>query len=260
MATVAGNQQTRKRSVHATVSKLQSARYENKYIVSERIARKIYDFVRCYLGPDQFTEEGYTKGYPVHSLYLDSPDLHTCNATVQGHKNRFKLRIRFYDNKPDSPVFCEIKRREEYVILKQRAMIYRQAVDDLLAGAPPAHEYLVKNDAKNWKALYDFCRLRDKIDARPTAYTSYFRAGYEPADNNSVRVTFDRDIRAGKYEKKLEAANAESWPNINVPGVVLELKFTDRFPNWMHDLTQTFNLRKGSMPKYVECVSLLRAI
>jgi hypothetical protein len=42
-----------------------------------------------------------------------------------------------------------------------------------------------------------------------------------------------------------------------VDGVVLELKFTDRFPNWMHDCVQIFNLRRTTMPKYVECVSIL---
>lgn len=238
-------------------NKLLASRFEYKYIVSEAKARKIFEFVRCYLEPDQFTAEGFTNGYPVHSLYLDSPDLHTCTATLQGHKNRFKLRVRFYDEDDQHPVFFEIKRRDGVVILKQRAMVYRRYVDDLLAGAAPLQEYLYRNDLKNWKALYEFCRLRDLLAARPAAYTSYLRAGYEPSGNNSVRVTFDRQIRAGRFNGKLSALEVESWPMIAVPGVVLELKFTDRFPNWMHELTQIFDLNRGSMPKYVECVTLL---
>jgi len=38
-----------------------------------------------------------------------------------------------------------------------------------------------------------------------------------------------------------------------VPGIVLELKFTDRFPNWMRQMVQTFNLFRTSMAKYVTC-------
>ncbi len=38
---------------------------------------------------------------------------------------------------------------------------------------------------------------------------------------------------------------------------MLELKFTDRFPAWMELLVETFNLRRVSVPKYVECVTLL---
>jgi hypothetical protein len=209
------------------------------------------------LAPDQYTPDSYNEGYPVHSLYLDSPDLHTCCATQQGQKNRFKLRVRFYDEDPDKPVFFEIKRRDGQVILKQRAMVWRKFADRLLFGGPPSLEYLAREDLKNWKALYDFCRLRDLIDARPTAYTSYLRAGYEPASNNSTRVTFDRRIRAGRFNGQLSALDIQDWPLIEVAGVVLELKFTDRFPNWMHEMAQLFDLCRGSMPKYVECVSLI---
>ena len=38
---------------------------------------------------------------------------------------------------------------------------------------------------------------------------------------------------------------------------MLELKFTDRFPQWMELLVETFNLNRVSMPKYVECVTLI---
>ena len=139
-------------------NKLQASRYEFKYIIAPQLLRPIYEFVRCYLQPDQFTPDGLTDGYHVHSLYLDSADLHTCLATLHGDKNRFKLRVRFYDDNPSHPVFFEIKRRESTVILKQRAMVHRCFADDLVNGAPPDMAYLVRQDNKNWKALYDFCR------------------------------------------------------------------------------------------------------
>jgi hypothetical protein len=238
-------------------NRMLARRFEFKYIVSADQARRIYNFVCCYLGPDQYTPGGFSDGYPVHSLYLDSPDLRTCKATLEGHKNRFKLRVRFYDEDPAKPVFFEIKRRDGLVILKQRAQVVRSCADDLLAGGPPAMEQLARPDAKNWQAIYEFCRLRDAIHARPTVFTSYLRAGYEPVGDKSVRVTFDRQIRAGEYQGKLSALNVHQWPLLNVPGVVLELKFTDRFPNWMHELTQLFDLQRGSMAKYVECVLLI---
>jgi hypothetical protein len=34
--------------------------------------------------------------------------------------------------------------------------------------------------------------------------------------------------------------------------VVLELKFTGRFPNWMHELVQVFGLEPCSAAKYVD--------
>jgi hypothetical protein len=254
---IISNKQTASPGLAVPQSKMLARRFEYKYIVTESQARQIYEFVRCYLEPDQYTPHGYTEGYPVHSLYLDSPDLRTCTATLEGHKNRFKLRVRFYDEDPDKPVFFEIKRRDGLVILKQRALVWRRDATDLLFGGPPRMECLARQDMTNWQALYEFCRLRDLLNARPMAFTSYMRAGYEQIGDNSVRVTFDRRIRAGKFQGELNALNVHEWPMLNVPGVVLELKFTDRFPNWMHELTQLFELRRGSMPKYVECVLLI---
>jgi hypothetical protein len=37
--------------------------------------------------------------------------------------------------------------------------------------------------------------------------------------------------------------------------VILELKFTNRFPNWFMDLVQIFGLRAGSAAKYVDGIT-----
>jgi len=237
--------------------KLQACRYELKYMLDERTAVAVRDYVLHYLQPDQHTDplEGF--GYSVHSLYLDSQDLKLCRATLDGEKNRFKLRIRFYEDTPDSPVFFEIKRRSNDVILKQRAAVWRTAVPDLLAGHWPTRAALIKDDDMNFQALHNFCNLRNMIYAAPSAYTSYIREAYEPPDSNSFRVTFDRNLLAGAYRGTLSVADLQEWARPDIQGVVLELKFTDRFPNWMHHLVQLFNLRRGSMPKYVECVTVL---
>jgi len=59
---------------------------------------------------------------------LDNPGLSLCHATIDGVKNRFKLRIRFYDHVESNPVFFEIKRRVNDVILKERAAVRRASV------------------------------------------------------------------------------------------------------------------------------------
>ena len=87
--------------------------------------------------------------------------------------------------------------------------------------------------------------------------TSYMREGYEPPNSNVYRVTFDRELRAGRYDDDLTVAGLQQWARPEIGGVVLELKFTDRFPQWMELLVETFNLRRVSVPKYVECVTLI---
>ena len=143
-------------------SKIQSSRFEFKYLIDEARAKEVRQFVASYLEPDAYTVGKEGIGYSVHSLYLDSPDLLTCRATITGHKNRFKLRMRFYDDDPTSPVFLEIKRRVATVILKQRAAVRRSSVDRLFASHWLDETDLISNNNKNRSALYNFCSLCTK--------------------------------------------------------------------------------------------------
>ena len=237
---------------------LQASRFELKYIISEACARAVKNYSLSYLEPDEHTDPNEGWGYSVHSLYLDSLDLKTMKATLQGEKNRFKLRLRFYEDTPDAPVFFEIKRRVNQVILKQRAAVYRSSVPRILAGHWPSRSDLIKDNDANHKALHNFCSLQKKIDARPAAYTSYLREAYWTPESDNLRVTFDRRILGGEFRERLSVANLENWAEPKVDGVVLELKFTDRFPDWMRAMVQTYSLKRTSMPKYVDCVQAIR--
>jgi hypothetical protein len=237
--------------------KLQSSRYEFKYLVTEPVAERLRDLVRTKLVPDQFTDPRTGLGYDVHSLYLDSPDLKLCRQTISGDKNRFKLRIRFYDDNAETPVFLEIKRRQYNAVLKTRVAVWRSSLAELFKLWSPRRHYLVREDSRQRDSLAQFCGLVANIQALPAAYTSYVREAYEPADNNFCRVTLDRQLRAGRFSGTFGLGSSNDWQPAPVDGVVLEFKFTDRFPRWMHDLAQQFNLQKISVPKYVECMNMM---
>ena len=49
------------------------------------------------------------------------------HASINGTKNRFKLRLRYYDSSPSSPVFFEVKARVDNCILKERCGVVRDA-------------------------------------------------------------------------------------------------------------------------------------
>lgn len=240
--------------------KLQSNRYEMKYLVSESQARQIRDFVRPYGEYDENFKGGI--GYTVCSLYVDGPSLDLYRQTIEGKRNRYKLRIRFYDNNPENPVFLEIKRRENILVLKKRATVRRSSILPFLAGEPlhPSDLFYAQAAASlEAEAMAEFCRLRDAINGRGTTYVLYTREAYVSPGGNSWRVTFDRgiktspfDLRDNRFEIPKHARSS------NVKAVVLELKFTDRFPGWMRILSDEFNLQKTSVPKYVECVDALQ--
>ena len=92
------------------------------------VALALRDFVSSYLDLDPFGATQPNLSYPVHSLYLDSPGLRLYHTTINGDKNRYKLRIRFYEDRPKTPVYFEVKRRTNNTIAKQRGGVKREAL------------------------------------------------------------------------------------------------------------------------------------
>jgi hypothetical protein len=238
------------------------SRFELKYIVSEPTAHEVRQFARNHLMPDPFANPAKGYSYPIYSVYLDNPGLALMNQTLEGLKNRFKLRVRFYDNNPEHPVFFEIKRRVNDAIVKSRAKVRRDAADRLMHAhvAWPEHSDLANPaDDRSFAALCKFCELRDKIEARPQALVAYNREAWCAPEDDSIRVTFDRVLEGAPYDKDLtfKLQRTADWVRPPTQGVVLELKFTDRFPNWMRQMVQTFNLFRRSFAKYVTCVTAM---
>ena len=239
------------------IDRAQRERREIKYLIREEQAVAVRSFVRSYLEPDEFAVGRPNSSYPVHSLYLDSNQLHTFHATYNGDRNRFKLRIRYYDDDPASPVFFEVKRRINEAIIKQRARVHRDAVAELLAGASPRPEHLFGGNAQAWVDLLDFWHLVERLEAAPRAHNAYLREAYMRTDNTSVRVTMDRAVRIGpEFGGELGTTidnGVEVFPNI----VILELKFTDRMPTWLIEMVRGFDLKSSGAAKYVRGLELL---
>src|SRR5689334_5077784 len=129
--------------------RMQRQRFEHKYMLGEEQAQAIRRVVGGHLEVDENGVGKPNLSYPVHSLYLDSPDLYTFWSTINGDRNRFKLRLRFYNDEPNSPVFFEIKRRVNSCILKQRAGVRKAAVQRLLDGQWPAPNDLISGNARS---------------------------------------------------------------------------------------------------------------
>lgn len=240
--------------------RLQTNRYELKYLISEACASGIREFAGTYLEPDEHARAEQPNGaYPITSLYLDTPLRALCGQTISGLKNRFKLRIRFYDEEPDSPAFLEIKRRTTDVIRKQRAAVTREAVYNLLDGRSPNPSQLMEtNGRSSIGSLMDFCELCDRIGAGTSIYVSYLREAYVSPGSDQVRMTFDRQLLGSRFDWTAGLTMPAQGNTPDLGGVILELKFTDRFPIWMREMAEAFDLQRRSVAKYVLCVEAMR--
>lgn len=236
---------------------LQQQRFELKYIIPDSLALAARDFVRSYLVVDGFGAQQPNLSYSVHSLYLDSPDYALHQSTINGDKNRYKLRIRFYENRPGAPVYFEIKSRMDNTISKQRGAVKREAVDSILAGHLPDSHQMATEDPKQLVALQQFSRHLNNLRAAPRVHVAYLREAWLTPHDNSVRVTFDRQVRSCPEPTARLVAEMENPIYVFGEAVVLELKFTGCFPHWFGDLVRVFGLRQTSAAKYVDGIVLM---
>jgi len=232
---------------------MQQQRFELKYLIPEETALLVRDFVRSYLEMDEFSVGRPNYSYPVHSLYIDSDDLKLYWRTINGDKNRYKLRLRYYSTSPDSPVFFEIKRRMNNCILKQRGGVRQDALSHLLTGHLPDLEHLVSKAPNHLVAVQRFCYLMEELHARPKVHIAYDREAYV-SDNDEVRVTMDRNICAEPNLTPSIKTKMESPARSFIGNVILELKFTNRFPDWFGELVRSFHVMQWGAAKYVESV------
>jgi hypothetical protein len=237
---------------------MQTQRFELKYLIPEATALLVRDFVRSYLGMDEFSVGRPNYSYPVHSLYLDSDDLKLYWRTINGDKNRFKLRLRYYSAHPGTPVFFEIKRRMNNCILKQRGGARQDAVNWLLAGHLPAETHLISGDPHQLVAVQRFSRLQGDLHAQPRAHIFYMREAYV-SDNDEVRVTMDRDVLAQPNLATFVKTEMENPVRVFDRQVILELKFTNRYPDWFRELARVFQVVQCGVSKYVEAVGKIGA-
>lgn len=229
---------------------VQPQRFELKYLIEEAMTGPIRDFLSCHLELDDFSRVCPGNAYDIHSVYLDSAHLHTYRATFNGEKNRFKLRYRYYDDHPASPVFFEIKQRVDNCILKQRCPVRREAVPLLVAGEVPGAEHTHSNEFRHFAALRRFHLLQQHLKASPRLHNHFFREAWVAPEGNAIRVTFDRRVHVEPYFGDQPVIAMTRPQHIYSEHVILELKFTDRFPDWCRDMVEHFQLVRRSAMKY----------
>jgi hypothetical protein len=237
-------QQTRVPSVEPTFF----SRYECKYVVDPSIVPDVREFIRPFTQPDAFAALRKGFRYPICSLYLDSPDLMLYQQTVGGERDRYKLRIRTYSDDPAKPVFVEVKRKLNNIVHKRRAGMSREHARRLIRYGWIDPALLSPSERRDAEYFESHVSL---TEARPVVRVKYLREAYQADDNEPVRITIDTDLEhAITLDDNLSHVDGR-WTTTPLRGVILELKFTERFPWWVQDFVRAFGLHQRAVPKYV---------
>ncbi len=232
------------------------ARYEFKYLIRPAAQAWIREVARIYSDPDPYGDDGT---YDVCSLYFDTWDWKLALQTVEGVRNRMKIRIRTYGFTPDMPVFAENKSRVGTTILKTRAQIPREHLAMLALGEPaPEGGYLAARPSH--QPHYDgFRNMLDLLDLRPRLWVAYQREAYGSTYGDGARLTFDRLLRVQAWDPDSpDRPDDAAWQRVALDApIILELKFNNAFPAWMKTVVHEMELRRTSCSKYAQGVEQL---
>lgn len=224
-------------------------RYEFKYVIAEAQAEALIRDLEPYTLPDPHSPT--ERGYPVYSLYWDSPDLVFFWEKIDGQKYRRKLRFRLYEGA--DAAFVEIKQRIDQTVQKRRTLLGREEVQSLFgSGAIDAAKEHAVTDPVLQEALI-LCR-RHLLE--PKVAISYRRRAFFARFEHDLRITFDTrlqyDARALDIRQRFETGKYL----IPADRAVLEIKFNHTVPLWLTKLVGKHELMSRRFSKYARAADL----
>src|SRR5947207_14394757 len=107
-------------------------------------------------------------------------------------------------------------------------------------------------DHEAYVAVQRFCHRMLQLNARPKMHVAYLREADEKPSDNDVRVTLDRRVESQPNARPQLIARSSKPHLVFGKTVILELKFTARYPNWFRDLVETFHCMQMGAAKYSE--------
>ena len=234
-----------------TASKLHAFnRYEIKYFVDELRVPELREELEARMDSDPYSPHG---GYPVSSLYYDTPDLRFYWEKIEGLRFRRKLRMRLYgppsECTDDSLVQIEIKQRVNRVTQKRRvALPYGLAQRWLneregIESAPSGRGF-----------VNEVTTLIGNLDLRPVVTTGYLREAFIGREADlGLRVTIDHKVH-GRDRDFHFAAAAENRFTVPPKLAIVEIKANERVPYWATDLTARMDMSVIRVSKYCQSV------
>lgn len=217
-------------------------RHEIKYTISKTQAYILKEKLLKIMEVDPYGK----KGYFIRSLYFDTPTNEAYNEKIDGVLNRKKYRIRIY-NHDDSLIRLEKKIKDDNMTAKEQVIISKNELSKILSNK------LEIDDCKD-SLLKEFLVEIKTRGLEPSVIVDYNRYAlvYPVSD---VRVTFDYDIKSGRYDYDLNTKE-DGYKIIDDDMVILEVKFNDILPYPIACILGTIPSTRNAFSKFAFCRSI----
>ena len=176
----------------------------------------------------------------INNIYFDDLNLQCLMANIHGDSNRFKIRLRWYDNHTDNSFF-EIKVKKNIFGYKK---IYKIDNTPIYHGISKNHlitsiEKKLPKDFSNRFDRFKFIQLVNSYDRR-----------YYLSSNKKFRITIDKNIQT--FDQRKSGALNLIHKFFSQDKMVVEIKCQKLDQTQILDLFNDFPLRASKNSKYVD--------
>ena len=225
-------------------------RYEQKYLITGPQYQELRPVVAALLRPDP--NAGPDGTYMIRSLYFDDVYRTACQEKQNGIYARKKYRVRVY-NCRDSQIHLECKYKQGSYISKESLSLTRPEYQQLAGGDC---RFLLGKDSQMGR---EFCADTLSRLLRPDVIVDYEREPYV-MEAGTVRVTFDRDVRAARPGQDLFDPGIPSYGVLEPGRMIMEIKFTGYLPEQVRRIFRLRDLPQTSASKFCLCADRIRQI
>lgn len=219
-------------------------RHECKFLIDKAIYEEIQNKLLQYMELDEYnkTHEFYT----ISNVYYDTEDNQLIRNSLAKPKYKEKLRLRAYGvPKEDEKVYLEIKKKVCGLVNKRRTKIrLNEAYDFVKSGEKPKIK-----DYMNKQVLNEIDYILKIYDLEPKLYLAYDRKAMFSRDNHDLRITFDTNIRARRYDLKLESGD-HGENLISNDQWLMEVKAEKNIPLWLAKMLSEYKVFRTNFSKY----------
>ncbi|NQU52115.1 MAG: VTC domain-containing protein [Bacteroidetes bacterium] len=232
--------------MNSAYTELNTYRYERKFVANQWSRHQTEAVVK------QNSAFFVSAFHPrrVNNIYFDTPGLDCYFDNLFGNGNRWKARIRWYDDifgKAVSPIL-------EFKIKKGLAGTKKSfALPDFII-------YKAHFDASELKNVFEKANLPEEISERiaclqPVLLNSYLRSYFSTFDKK-FRITVDSDL---EYYNLRPSWNSFNFKHSEGQKVVVELKYDMELDKEANKISTQFPFRLDKNSKFVAGMSFFRS-
>ena len=209
-------------------------RYELKYRLSKEQVEFFKTRVLDHMMIDKY---GLTT---ISSLYYDTPNYSLINKSIEKPQFKEKIRLRSYGlAKEDSPVFLEIKRKNEKIVYKRRIVSKEDKVNRFLSEGEELDKNQISRELEAFRENYKVLE--------PKYLIIYDRIAYYQ-DNSDVRITLDSNPRYRTTDLNLHTST-EGTSLLGEGEAILEVKVQHSIPLWLVEILTEGKIYQTSLSK-----------